>query len=194
MLKPYSSTQLPGTESWRRVILALEGGRSQDNRQKLYQGVFLYVFLFSFLLLLLFFLSSQPHPTFLQKIEAENTYYLFAFSVLVPEEHLTCLWPDTDYIQSSTPPFISHIEVLNILLCKASCETHGPKEFMIELMTQGSSVYTIYCTGGQGESVLWVCTTGKSFCSGHLGFAIEGFSSFGILLNFIIQPRFCIYS
>ena len=41
---------------------------------------------------------------------------------------------------------------------------------MIELMIQGSSAYTVYCTGGQGESVLWVGTAGKSFCSGHLGF------------------------
>ena len=55
---------------------------------------------------------------------------------------------------------------------------------MIELMIQGSSAYTVYCTGGQGESVLWVGTAGKSFCSGHLGFCNRGVFFFWNSLEF----------
>ena len=59
-----------------------------------------------------------------------------------------------------------------------------PQELMIELMTQGSSAYTIYCTGEQGESVLWVGTTGKSFCSGDLAFCNRGVFFFWNSLEF----------
>lgn len=138
-----------------------------------------------FLYLIPFVLSLLPAPPHLS---LKNRHREYILSVCVfcssSEERLTYLWPDTDYIQWSIPPFISHIQVLNILLCKASRETHGPKELMIELMTQGSSAYTIYCTGGQGESVLWVGTTGKSFCSGDLAFCNRGVFFFWNSLQF----------
>lgn len=41
------------------------------------------------------------------------------------------------------------MHLLSILFYKALCEACGLKEFMIELMIQGSSVYTLYGVGRQ---------------------------------------------
>lgn len=125
MLSPYSST--PELEKGDSCLEEAEARITGVGYIRVCFSVCLSVFLSIIPLFFLFF--SQPHPTFfLCKIGAENTYYLSAFSVLVPggASHMPVAWTLTIY-NWPIPPFISHIHVLNILLCKASRETHGPK-------------------------------------------------------------------
>lgn len=154
---------------------------------------FLSLFVFLSLILLVLPLLSTLLLTSIRN--GEDKYYLFVFAVSssrgTSRTLTTCHWLHSYLF----PSFISHIHLPSNLLCETLYEMWGPKEHMLKLRIQGSSVYTLYGVGRQGERergcmgrchrnqlLLWV-----------LSFLDQGHFPLLLACILLLQPCFCIY-